>query len=52
MPIEWSQLKTLKAANLFTMKTAIAHLRKRKTDPWKNYFKVKQKISILKRARE
>jgi bifunctional non-homologous end joining protein LigD len=47
MPLDWRDLKSLKAANLFTLKKAIQYLKKRKSDPWKDYFKTKQKISIL-----
>jgi bifunctional non-homologous end joining protein LigD len=47
MPIEWSELSKLKAANIFTLPKALAWLEKRKKDPWKDFFRVKQSISIL-----
>jgi bifunctional non-homologous end joining protein LigD len=51
MPIAWSELSALKSANAFSVKKAVAHLRKRKRDPWKNYFELKQKIGILRGTR-
>jgi bifunctional non-homologous end joining protein LigD len=47
MPLTWEDLKKLNAANVFTMKKALAHLKRRKKDPWKDYFKIKQKIKLL-----
>jgi bifunctional non-homologous end joining protein LigD len=47
MPLAWEDLKKLKAADVFTMKKALAHLKRRKKDPWKDYFKLKQKIKLL-----
>ncbi|KYG67017.1 hypothetical protein AZI86_08340 [Bdellovibrio bacteriovorus] len=48
MPISWDELKKLKAANFFDLKTAITFLKKRKKDPWQGYTDLQQKISILK----
>ncbi len=48
MPIEWSELAKLKAANTFTLPKALEWLATRKKDPWADFFKVKQKISLLK----
>lgn len=47
MPIEWEELDKLKAANIFTLKKALEHLQRRKKDPWKDFFHVKQKIALL-----
>ena len=47
MPLAWDELKKLKAANHFTLKKALAWLGDRKQDPWKDYFRVKQKIKLL-----
>lgn len=47
MPITWNELKKLKAANVFTMKKALEHIKRRKSDPWKDYFKTKQKVKLL-----
>jgi bifunctional non-homologous end joining protein LigD len=52
MPLDWKDLKALKSANLFTMKKALEHLSKRRRDPWKDYFSLKQKIEILKKTRD
>lgn len=47
MPIAWEELEKLPASNIFTLPKAIAYLKKRKKDPWKDYFKTKQKIALL-----
>lgn len=47
MPISWDELEGLKAANLFTLEKALAHLSRRRRDPWKDYFSIKQKIALL-----
>lgn len=46
LPISWSDLEKLKAPNLFTIKSVIKLLAKKK-DPWIGFFKVKQKINVL-----
>ena len=48
MPIEWNQLGKLRSASEFTLEKALAHLAKRRRDPWADYFQIKQKIVILK----
>ncbi|WP_374029572.1 DNA ligase D [Bdellovibrio bacteriovorus] len=48
MPVHWEDLTKLESPSQFTLPKALQYLRKRKTDPWKDYFKAKQKISILK----
>lgn len=47
MPVSWEDLKKIKAGNVFTLEKALAHLRKRRKDPWADYFKTKQKIALL-----
>lgn len=47
MPIEWSELPNLKGGDQFTMKKALLKIKTRTKDPWKDFFKVKQKIKIL-----
>lgn len=47
MPIEWSQLKKVKAGNEYSLEKALAFLAKRKKDPWKDYFKSRQRIPVL-----
>lgn len=48
MPISWSDLQRIKSSNYFTLEKTYKHLRRRKVDPWKDYFKKRQRISILK----
>jgi bifunctional non-homologous end joining protein LigD len=48
MPITWNELKKIKSADMFDVRTAIKHLKKRKKDPWAGYNDLQQKISILK----
>lgn len=47
MPLSWEELDKLKASNLYSMSKALQWLKKRKTDPWKDYFRVQQKIALL-----
>ncbi len=47
MPIEWSELPKIKSSDQFTLKKALLKIKNRKKDPWKDFFKVKQKIRIL-----
>ena len=48
MPIFWDDLEALPRADVFTLNTALQHLKARKADPWKGYLSTRQKISILK----
>lgn len=48
MPISWHELSKIKSSNQFTLEKAYEFLKRRKVDPWKDYFKKPQKISILK----
>jgi bifunctional non-homologous end joining protein LigD len=43
-PLDWKELAAIKPAD-FTIETIPARLKKQKNDPWKDFFKVKQKIS-------
>ncbi len=47
MPITWEELGKLKAANVYTLKKALEVFKRRKPDPWKDYFRIKQKIALL-----
>lgn len=44
MPIAWEALKSSLQPKNFTIETVPSLLKKRKTDPWEEFFKVKQKI--------
>jgi bifunctional non-homologous end joining protein LigD len=46
LPIAWEELKTALQPKAFTIETVPAILAKRKNDPWKDFFKIKQKISV------
>lgn len=48
MPITWNKLKKVKSADVFDLRSALEHLKKRKKDPWEGYKHLQQKISILK----
>ncbi|MGZ3771563.1 MAG: DNA ligase D [Bdellovibrio sp.] len=50
MPISWEELPKIKSSNQFTLDKAYEYLNKRKLDPWRDYFKKEQKISILESA--
>jgi bifunctional non-homologous end joining protein LigD len=43
VPIDWPELRTLKAANAYTVKNVLARL-KRKKDPWAEIGKAKQRL--------
>ncbi len=47
MPISWKELGPLKASNQFTLEKALAYLKGRRSDPWKDYFNTRQKIAML-----
>ncbi|WP_374077179.1 DNA ligase D [Bdellovibrio bacteriovorus] len=50
MPVAWEDLKKIKSPDIFTLKNAYEHLKTRKVDPWRDFFKKEQRISILKPA--
>ena len=45
MPMAWEALKPTLNPKTFTTETTPAYLEKRKTDPWEDFFRIKQKIS-------
>lgn len=47
MPLTWEELKVIKGPDVFTLENAIRHLKKRKSDPWRDFFKREQRINIL-----
>lgn len=47
LPVEWNELIKIKSSDQFTLKKALLKIKKRKSDPWKNFFSVKQKITLL-----
>jgi bifunctional non-homologous end joining protein LigD len=47
VPIDWSELRTLKSANQYTVKNLMARL-KRKKDPWQGIERMKQKLPKLR----
>ncbi|MBO9668806.1 MAG: DNA ligase D, partial [Bdellovibrio sp.] len=47
LPVDWADLKKIKTPDEFTLRKTLAHLVKRRRDPWKDYFKIKQRIPLL-----
>lgn len=47
MPVSWRELSKIKSSDQFTMKKAISKIKKRKNDPWNDFFLVKQKIPLF-----
>lgn len=47
VPIDWSELRTLKSANQYTVKNLMARL-KRKKDPWADIARMKQRLPKLR----
>jgi bifunctional non-homologous end joining protein LigD len=45
MPLSWTELRRVKSGSAFTVENALAHLKKRKRDPWEGYGRLKQRIS-------
>lgn len=45
LPIAWEELKVSLQPKAFTIESVRPRLEKRKTDPWEDFFKIKQKIS-------
>lgn len=46
VPLAWEELKTLKAGNLWTIKTLPRRLAKLKRDPWEEFYMVKQSLPV------
>ena len=44
-PLAWDELKGLKAASPYTLKTLPARLKAKKTDPWQEFFSTRQSIT-------
>jgi bifunctional non-homologous end joining protein LigD len=49
MPLTWNELRRIKSASSFTVQNALAHIKKRKTDPWPGYARLKQRITAAAR---
>lgn len=49
MPLEWSELGRTRDGNAFTINNALAKIRRRKGDPWKDIATVKQSLPDLAR---
>ncbi|MGZ3789559.1 MAG: DNA ligase D [Bacteriovorax sp.] len=47
LPVEWSELLKIKSADQFTLSKALLKIKKRKSDPWKKMFSLKQEIKLL-----
>jgi bifunctional non-homologous end joining protein LigD len=45
MPVAWTELRRVKSGAAFTLENAMAHIKKRKRDPWEGYDHVKQRIT-------
>ncbi len=48
-PLAWDELKELKAASPYTLKTLPARLKRLKGDPWEGFFKTRQSITVKAR---
>ena len=44
VPVAWSELSRIDAANAFTIPDVLRRIAQTKTDPWKGYFKLRQRI--------
>jgi len=44
MPVSWTELGRIEAANAFTIPSVLRRLKQAKTDPWKGYFAIRQSI--------
>jgi bifunctional non-homologous end joining protein LigD len=49
MPIDWSELKTLAAANQFNIRNATQRLKKQRKDPWAELATLRQPITAAAR---
>ncbi len=45
MPLSWTELRRVKSGATFTVQNALAHIKKRKGDPWNGYARLKQRIT-------
>lgn len=46
MPLEWSELASLKSSDFFTLKKALLKIKSRKKDPWEKINSLEQKIPL------
>src|SRR5205085_12642504 len=46
VPIHWDELSSNFADTFFTIKTLPKRLEKLKSDPWKDFYKVKQRLNL------
>ena len=47
MPIAWADLKPSLNPARFDIRTARAYLSRRRADPWRDYWKAKQRLTLL-----
>jgi len=47
MPLRWSELGKLKSASQFNIKTAVARLKRQRSDPWEGIDKVRQSLDAV-----
>lgn len=47
VPLAWKELGTLKSSDGFDLHSTLERLASERQDPWKDYFKLKQRIGIL-----
>ncbi|WP_413295002.1 DNA ligase D [Bdellovibrio sp. HCB185ZH] len=50
MPITWNELKKIPSGDYYDLKKALAHLQRRRSDPWQGYLKLQQRIALLEKA--
>lgn len=50
MPLSWEEFARARSSNQYSLKSAKARLKK--PDPWKDYFKIKQRIPLLENRDE
>ncbi len=48
LPISWKELKTISSPDEYNFREVLKIVKKRK-DPWQNYFKISQKITVLEK---
>jgi bifunctional non-homologous end joining protein LigD len=51
MPVDWSELKSLKAANQFNIKNAIQRLKTQRKNPWSELGTLRQSITVAAQKR-
>lgn len=48
LPLDWKEIRRIKGPQEFTLKKALKKIKSRKSDPWSEMLRLKQRISILK----